>query len=59
VTPHRYAAICLWILAWFFAGLIPAAWFAARDGRGHLARTELAAGLLGTAGFALTGAALW
>ena len=53
------AAICCWVLAWFCAGLIPAAFFAARDGERNLARTELATGLLGMAGFACIGWVLW
>ena len=59
MSPRHIAAIVLWILAWFCAGLIPAAWFAARDGERALARAELATGLLGAAGLALIGADLW
>lgn len=55
---HALAIGC-WILAWFCAGLLPAAWSAHRDGERNLARKELATGILGTAGFALTGAVLW
>jgi hypothetical protein len=56
---NHAAAICLWVLAWFFAGLVVAAWFAARDGKQAAARWELAAGLAGAAGFALAGAVVW
>jgi hypothetical protein len=59
VTGRHIAAIGLWVLAWFFAGLIPASLFAARDGKAALARRELATGLLGVAGLALIGAWLW
>lgn len=59
VTVRHVAAIGLWALAWTCAGLIPAAWFAARDGKTAVARAELAIGVLGGAGLALCGAALW
>ncbi len=59
MRPHAVAAICLWALAWLFAGLIPAAFFAARDGRTAAAGTELAIGLAGAAGLAWAGAVLW
>ena len=52
-------AVVQWVLAWFFAGLIPASLFAAKDGERFRARAELATGLIGTAGFALAGALLW
>ena len=52
-------AVCCWVAAWFFAGLIPTSFFAARDGKRDEARTELATGLLGAAGFALIGLDLW
>lgn len=52
-------AICMWGLAWCFAGLIPASLFAARDGKQDRARAELAMGIAGAAGFAIAGAALW
>jgi hypothetical protein len=52
-------AVVLWLLAWFCAGLIPAAWFAARDGKRDVARAELATGLLGAAGLFLIGWWLW
>jgi hypothetical protein len=52
-------AVACWVGAWFFAGLIPAAWFAARDGKTAVARTELAAGVIGAAGLAWAGALLW
>ena len=52
-------AIGLWVLAWFFAGLIPVAWLAARDGKRGVARAELAAGMLGAAGCACAGAVVW
>jgi hypothetical protein len=59
VSPRHGAAIGLWVLAWFCAGLIVTAFFAARDGKAALARLELATGLLGAAGLALIGAWLW
>ncbi len=59
MRPHAIAAICLWVLAWFCAGLIPAAFFAASDGKQDLARRELAAGLAGAAWFGIAGAVLW
>lgn len=52
-------AVILWVLAWGFSGLIPAAWFAARDGRPGWAWAELAAGAALAAGLAWAGAALW
>jgi hypothetical protein len=52
-------AVVLWLFAWFCAGLIPAAWFAARDGERALARAELAIGLLGAAGLFLIGWWVW
>jgi hypothetical protein len=52
-------AIILWVLAWLFAGLIPAAWFAARDGKRAAARAELAAGVIGAGGLAWAGAVMW
>jgi hypothetical protein len=58
VTRH-VAAICLWVLAWACAGLIPAGMFAARNGDVRMARRELAAGVIGAAGLALIGAWLW
>jgi hypothetical protein len=59
VTPRHAGAIGLWLLAWFFAGLIPASLFAAKDGERALARRELAAGLIGTAALACAGVLLW
>jgi hypothetical protein len=59
VSGRQIAAIGLWVLAWFFAGLIPASLFAARDGKRFLARQELITGLAGAAGFALAGAVVW
>ena len=59
MTARHIAAIGLWILAWASAGLIPAAWFAARDGKTAAARTELAIGIAGAGGLAWAGAALW
>ena len=56
---RQIAAICLWVLAWFSADLIPASLFAARDGKTAAARAELAAGLAGAAGFGCAGAVLW
>ena len=52
-------AIACWVAAWCCSGLIAASFFAARDGKPGIARAELAAGLLGTAGFALIGAWAW
>jgi hypothetical protein len=52
-------AIACWLAAWTCSGLIPAAWFAARDGKRDIAQAELATGILGTAGFALIGAWAW
>jgi hypothetical protein len=49
----------MWVLAWFCAGLIPAAFFAARDGQRATARTELAIGLAGTGIFTWIGVTLW
>jgi len=59
VRPHAVAAVCLWVLAWLCVGLIPAAWFAARDGKTAVARTELAIGVAGAAGLGIAGAVLW
>jgi hypothetical protein len=59
VSGRQLAAIGLWVLAWFSAGFIVAAWFAARDGHADIARRELAGGLAGAAGFALAGAVVW
>ena len=59
MSARHVAAIVLWVLAWFCAGLNPAAWFAARDGNRKTARIELATGVLGAAGLALTGAWAW
>lgn len=59
MTGRQIAAIGLWLLAWFSAGLIPAAFFAAKDGHADLARRELAMGLAGTAGFTCGGVMLW
>jgi hypothetical protein len=59
VTARHVAAIVLWILAWFCAGFIVAAFFAARDGERNLARAELATGVLGGGGLALIGAWVW
>lgn len=53
------AAICCWVLAWYFAGLIVVSWFAAKDGKTALARTELAMGIAGAGGFTWAGMALW
>jgi hypothetical protein len=52
-------AIGLWVLAWGFAGLIPAAWFAARNGKTDVARAGLAAGVIGAGGLAWAGAVMW
>jgi len=59
VTARHIAAIGLWLLAWATAGLIPAAWFTARDGKTAAASAELAAGIAGAGGLAWAGAALW
>jgi len=59
MTARHIAAIGLWILAWASAGLIPAAWFAARDGKTAAASAELAAGIAGAGGFFGAGVALW
>ena len=56
---RHFLAVLLWMLAWFFAGLIPAAWFAARGGRRDVALAELAAGVTGAAGLAAAGAWVW
>jgi hypothetical protein len=52
-------AIGCWVAAWLFVGLIPAAWFAAKNGERDIALAELAIGVAGAAGLALAGAALW
>ena len=52
-------AIACWVAAWFFAGLIPASLFAAKNGDARRARAGFAAGLLGAAGFTLIGLDLW
>lgn len=59
MTARHAAAIALWILAWFCAGFIVAAFFAARDGERDIARRELAAGVLGGGGLALIGWWVW
>jgi hypothetical protein len=59
VTARHAAAIVLWILAWFCAGFIVAAFFAARDGERNLARAELATGVLGGGGLFLIGWWVW
>ena len=41
---RHFLAVLLWVLAWFFAGLIAVAWFAARGGKRDVALAELAAG---------------
>jgi hypothetical protein len=56
---RHFTAILLWILAWFFAGLIPAGFFAARNGKRDVALAELAIGAGGAGCLALAGAALW
>lgn len=58
MTRHVFA-ICLWVLAWYFAGFIVVAWFAARDGKPEVARRELACGLAGAAGFTAAGVIVW
>ena len=55
----KTAAVACWVLAWTCAGLIPAAFFAARDGHVARARALLAAGIAGAAGLGYAGAALW
>src|SRR6185437_14033503 len=42
VTARHAAAICCWLIAWWFAGLIVVAWLAARAGKTAVARAELA-----------------
>jgi hypothetical protein len=59
VTGRQIAAIGLWVLAWFSAGFIAAAFFAARDGHADIARRELAGGLIGAAGLTYAGVLLW
>jgi len=59
MTARHIAAIGLWLLAWASAGLIPAAWFAARDGKTAAGIAELAAGIAGAGGLTWAGAALW
>jgi len=59
VTARHAAAICCWLLAWWFAGLIIVAWLAAKAGKTAVARTELAAGITGAGGLAWAGTALW
>jgi hypothetical protein len=59
MSQRQLTAVCLWILAWYCAGLIPVAFFAARDGRRAVARAELAIGITGAAGLGWAGAALW
>ena len=56
---RHFTAVLLWILAWFPAGLIVAAWLSARDGKRAVARAELAAGVIGAAGLACAGAVAW
>lgn len=58
MTRHVLAA-GLWLLAWLCAGLVPAAFLAARDGKTAAARTELAVGLAGAGGLAYAGAVVW
>ena len=55
----KAAAIGCWVLAWCFAGLIPASLFAARKGDAIVAQAELAAGVIAAATLALAGAVLW
>jgi hypothetical protein len=52
-------AIGLWVLAWFWAGLIPASLFAARKGDAGMARALFASGVIGAAAFACAGAVAW
>ena len=59
MTARHVTAVVLWVYAWAFAGFIPASFFAAKNGKRDEARAELAAGLLGAAGFALIGAWAW
>ena len=56
---RHFLAVLLWVIAWFFAGLIPAAFFAARGGKRDVALAELAAGLTGAAVCAAAGAVIW
>ena len=55
----RALAIACWVLAWICSGFIPAAFFAARARKPDIALMEAAIGVLGAAGLALIGAALW
>jgi len=57
VTRHA-AAIGLFLLAWGCSGLGVAGVFAAEKGK-RAAAAELAIGVIGTAGLAWAGAALW
>ena len=56
------AAICCWVLASYFAALIPASLLAARGSKGSrpaVTRARIAAGIAGAGGLAWAGAALW
>ena len=55
----KAAAVILWVLAWGCAGFIPAAWFAAINGKRGVARAELAIGIAGAAGLGWAGAVTW
>ena len=55
----RAAAVCCWLLAWWFAALAGASFFAARNGKQDIALTELVVGVFGAAGLAWAGAVLW
>ena len=55
----KVLAVVLWVLAWAWSGLIPAAFFAARNGDAAMARAELASGVLGATALAVAGALLW
>ena len=55
----KAAAVACWVLAWLFAGLIPASLLAAGKGDVRTARAELATGLIVAGGLAWAGAVLW
>ena len=55
----KAAAVACWVLAWMCAGSVPAAFFAARDGKTRTARIELAGGLFAAGCFAAAGVVLW
>lgn len=58
MTARHITAVGLWLLAWGFSGLGVAGVFAALKGK-RAAAAEIAGGVIGAAGFAWAGAALW